>query len=121
MPLEYLYRLLRRQIHWAEQESEKLKQEWELTMGERKAAWRQKEAILEDVILAEIRVHKPDFSPEDFAIDRGRNGDLSMGGDSTLTADASSRTGDTISDRGLSSSHRNAEMRPPRAIEKVED
>ena len=42
-----LYRLLRRQIYWAERESERLREEWDLIQPKRKQAWLEKEAVLE--------------------------------------------------------------------------
>jgi hypothetical protein len=53
-----LYRLLRRQIHWAEVEMAKLRREWEENIEpQRFEAWRAKEAIFDDVISAEQRLH----------------------------------------------------------------
>lgn len=51
-----LYRLLRRQIHWAEQESVQLRAEWEHIRPKRQQAWRKKEAIFDDVMDAELRL-----------------------------------------------------------------
>jgi hypothetical protein len=48
--------LLRRQIHWAEKESVQLRQEWERIEPRRKLAWKEKEAIFDDVIEAEVRL-----------------------------------------------------------------
>lgn len=42
-----LYRLLRRQIFWAERESERLREEWDFTRPKRKQAWLEKEAVFE--------------------------------------------------------------------------
>ncbi|KAL2011631.1 hypothetical protein VTN00DRAFT_4349 [Thermoascus crustaceus] len=53
-----LYRLLRRQIHWAEQETAQLRREWEVIEPQRKQAWREKEAIFDDMIEAEVRLLK---------------------------------------------------------------
>lgn len=118
LPLEYLYRLLRRQIHWAEQESEKRKQEWESVMAQRKAAWRQKESILDDVLIAELRVNKSGATPEDFGM-LGRN-DLSLpGSNSTVAADPSFTTGDTAAD-SQEMSHRNVDVDPLAPTEKLE-
>ncbi|KAL1966510.1 hypothetical protein VTN77DRAFT_4432 [Rasamsonia byssochlamydoides] len=53
-----LYRLLRRQIHWAELENAKLRQQWEEEIEpQRFEAWRAKEAIFDDLIEAEMRLH----------------------------------------------------------------
>ncbi|OJJ49666.1 hypothetical protein ASPZODRAFT_31156, partial [Penicilliopsis zonata CBS 506.65] len=51
-----LYRLLRRQIFWAEKESVELRKEWERIQPKRKEAWREKEGIFDDVIDAELRL-----------------------------------------------------------------
>ncbi|KAL4997119.1 hypothetical protein BDV10DRAFT_170334 [Aspergillus recurvatus] len=51
-----LYRLLRRQIHWAEQESANLKSDWEKIRPKRKQAWLEKEAIFDDLMDAELRL-----------------------------------------------------------------
>lgn len=57
LPPKQLYRVLRRQIHWAEKETAELKRKWEEVLEPlRKQTWREKEAILDDVINAEIRV-----------------------------------------------------------------
>lgn len=49
-----LYRLLRRQIAWAGKETAQLQAEWEVIQPQREAAWREKEAIFDDLIDAEI-------------------------------------------------------------------
>ncbi|KAL4976769.1 hypothetical protein BDW66DRAFT_134255 [Aspergillus desertorum] len=51
-----LYRLLRRQIHWAEQEGADLKSDWEKIRPKRKQAWLEKEAIFDDLMDAELRL-----------------------------------------------------------------
>lgn len=56
MPPRELYRLLRRQIHWAEKETDKLRKEWEELRPKREKAWRQKEAIFDDVIEMELKL-----------------------------------------------------------------
>lgn len=57
LPPQQLYRVLRRQIHWAEKETAELKRKWEeIIQPLRKQTWREKEAILEDVINTEIKV-----------------------------------------------------------------
>lgn len=60
-----LYRLLRRQIHWAEQESARLRREWETIEPQRKRAWQEKEAIFDDLIEAEVRLLKIISGTED--------------------------------------------------------
>lgn len=51
-----LYRVLRRQIHWAEKESAQLRNEWEELRPQREHAWLEKEAIFEDLIHGELRL-----------------------------------------------------------------
>lgn len=68
MPMDELYQLLRRQIHWAEQESKRFEKEWQIIKMQRKAAWREKESIFEDVILAELKAFKSTLNPEDLAL-----------------------------------------------------
>jgi hypothetical protein len=52
-----LFRLLRRQIHWAETEGANLRREWQFTIEpQRKEAWRSKEAIFDEVMDAEVRL-----------------------------------------------------------------
>ena len=51
-----LYRLLRRQIYWAEQESAKLRAEWDEVRPKREHAWHEKESIIDDVIDGELRL-----------------------------------------------------------------
>jgi hypothetical protein len=51
-----LYRLLRRQIHWAEKEGQHLREEWEGIRPKRKQAWVEKEAVLDDLIHTELRL-----------------------------------------------------------------
>jgi hypothetical protein len=51
-----LYRLLRRQIHWAEKEGLGLRDEWNKIRPKRKQAWLEKEAIFDDVIDAQLRL-----------------------------------------------------------------
>ncbi|BCR86866.1 C2H2-type zinc finger protein [Aspergillus chevalieri] len=55
LPPRDLYRLLRRQIHWAEKEGENLRAEWERTIPKRKQSWLEKESVFDDVIDAELR------------------------------------------------------------------
>ncbi|KKK20800.1 hypothetical protein AOCH_007157 [Aspergillus ochraceoroseus] len=51
-----LYRLLRRQIHWAEKEGSTLRGDWDKIRPKRKDAWLEKEAIFDDLIDAELRL-----------------------------------------------------------------
>ncbi|KAJ5160392.1 uncharacterized protein N7482_007396 [Penicillium canariense] len=51
-----LYRLLRRQIFWAEKETAQMKFEWDGLRPKREQAWLEKEAIFDDVIDAELRL-----------------------------------------------------------------
>ncbi|KAK2799297.1 hypothetical protein FQN51_006974 [Onygenales sp. PD_10] len=59
MAPDQLCRLLRRQIHWAEQESAQLREDWEAIEPMRREAWRDKELIFDDVIAAELRLSNP--------------------------------------------------------------
>lgn len=58
LPPRQLYRLLRRQIHWAEVETSRLKRQWQELEPKRKEAFLEKEAALTDVIDAEGRLSK---------------------------------------------------------------
>lgn len=51
-----LYRLLRRQIFWAEKETAQLRAEWDELWPMREHAWLEKEAIFDDVIDGELRL-----------------------------------------------------------------
>ncbi|KAJ5379197.1 Zinc finger C2H2 [Penicillium cosmopolitanum] len=51
-----LYRVLRRQIHWAEKESAQMRAEWDELRPQREHAWLEKEAIFEDLIHGELRL-----------------------------------------------------------------
>jgi len=51
-----LYRLLQRQIHWAEKESAQLRAEWDDIRPKREQSWLEKEAIFDDVIDGELRL-----------------------------------------------------------------
>lgn len=64
LPPSQLYRLLRRQIHWAEIETSKLKRQWEDLEPKRKAAFFEKEAALTEVIDAEGRLSKVVFDAQ---------------------------------------------------------
>ncbi|KAK2742580.1 hypothetical protein FQN57_005206 [Myotisia sp. PD_48] len=59
LPLDRLARVLRRQIYWAEQESKRLEETWDIIKPQRKDAWREKELIFDDVINTELRVAEP--------------------------------------------------------------
>ncbi|EFW19197.1 hypothetical protein D8B26_007362 [Coccidioides posadasii str. Silveira] len=71
LPLSQLYRVLRRQIFWAEQESKRLQLEWQRIKIQRKETWREKETILEDVIHAEVKLFQSALTAEDLALARG--------------------------------------------------
>lgn len=64
LPPSQLYRLLRRQIHWAEIETSKLKRQWQDLEPKRKAAFIEKEAALTEVIDAEGRLSKVVFDAQ---------------------------------------------------------
>ncbi|KAJ5135863.1 Zinc finger C2H2 [Penicillium bovifimosum] len=49
-----LYRLLRRQVAWAEKETKELEKTWEEIRPRRERAWREKEVVFDDLIDAEI-------------------------------------------------------------------
>ncbi|KAL2832115.1 hypothetical protein BDW59DRAFT_139730 [Aspergillus cavernicola] len=59
-----LYRLLRRQIYWAEQERLDLRNDWDKIRPKRKQAWVEKEAVFDDVIGAEVQLFNTLFSTE---------------------------------------------------------
>ncbi|KAF2198332.1 hypothetical protein GQ43DRAFT_443458 [Delitschia confertaspora ATCC 74209] len=54
LPAQELFRLLRRQLHWATQENEELKHEAEELEKKRKEEWVEKELLLENVMEAEL-------------------------------------------------------------------
>lgn len=85
-----LYRLLRRQIHWAELEMAKLRQEWEEKIEpQRFEAWRAKEAVLDDVIDAEQRLYNVLVEQEEKnAFPNGHDQQHQNGVDSTTQAEA---------------------------------
>ena len=56
LPPRELYRLLRRQVHWAEKEGQQLREEWEKIRPKRKQAWMDKETIFDDVMDAEVQL-----------------------------------------------------------------
>ena len=66
-----LYRLLRRQIHWAEKEGQELKEEWEKIRPKRKQAWLEKESIFDDVIDAELRLFSAIVATEGLPTESG--------------------------------------------------
>ncbi|KAJ5489310.1 hypothetical protein N7539_004200 [Penicillium diatomitis] len=72
-----LYRLLRRQIHWAENETAQLKSLWDQLRPKREQAWLEKEAIFDDVIDAELRL---------FSALVGDLGPIPTGTDSSVTS-----------------------------------
>ncbi|KAJ5698534.1 hypothetical protein N7462_000539 [Penicillium macrosclerotiorum] len=51
-----LYRLLRRQIFWAEKDAAQLKAEWDEIRPKREHSWLEKEAIFDDLIDGELRL-----------------------------------------------------------------
>lgn len=53
-----LYRLLRRQVHWAEEEAESLKQSAEMMEELRKKEWLEKEIILDQALKTELDWHE---------------------------------------------------------------
>ena len=54
LPSDHLYKLCRRQVHWAEQEGEKLRKECEDLEAEHKRDWLAKELLLANVMEAEL-------------------------------------------------------------------
>ncbi|KAI5279067.1 hypothetical protein KEM52_004522, partial [Ascosphaera acerosa] len=58
LPLNYLYRLLRLQIAWAEKEGEELQHSAELIKRLREEAWSEKEELLDLVLEAEQQYRK---------------------------------------------------------------
>ena len=53
-----LWRLLRRKLHWAEEESDALRRECEIVEGIRDKEWVEKELLLDQVIKKEVGWHK---------------------------------------------------------------
>ena len=49
-----LFRLLRRQVHWAEEENQELKEEIEALEAKRKEEWQSKELVLANLMEAEL-------------------------------------------------------------------
>jgi hypothetical protein len=64
LPPSQLYRLLRRQVHWAEIETSKLKRQWQELEPKRKTSFLEKEAALTEVIDAEGRLSKVVFDAQ---------------------------------------------------------
>ncbi|KAI9808642.1 MAG: hypothetical protein M1825_003793 [Sarcosagium campestre] len=62
MPPKELFRLLRRQVHWAEEERDELKALCEQLETEQRREWKAKEILLENVMEVELayRVQRPD-------------------------------------------------------------
>ena len=54
LPRSELFRLLRRQIHWANEESEELRKEVEAAESKRRREWTSKELVFENVLEAEF-------------------------------------------------------------------
>jgi hypothetical protein len=78
MPPGQLYRLLRRQVRWAEIETSKLRRQWEDWEPKRKEAFFEKEAALSNVINAETDLAKALLSTQRYEADeeneRAQNG-----------------------------------------------
>lgn len=53
-----LWRLLRRQLHWAEEEADALKRELEVVEAVSKKEWKEKELLLDQVVKNEIDWHE---------------------------------------------------------------
>ncbi|KAF9892561.1 hypothetical protein FE257_001670 [Aspergillus nanangensis] len=51
-----LYRLLRRQINWAEKAGIEMRKDWEKIRPKRKQAWLEKESVFDDAIDAQLRL-----------------------------------------------------------------
>lgn len=91
LPPKQLYRVLRRQIHWAEKEADELKRKWvEVLEPLRKQTWREKEAILDDVINSETRVVGS-------SVDVGGEGASAGDGDALDRAETEGEKGDLLS------------------------
>ncbi|PWY81933.1 C2H2 finger domain protein [Aspergillus heteromorphus CBS 117.55] len=59
-----LYRLLLRQIHWAQQETAELRSAWDKIHVKRKESWMEKEAIFDDLVEAELRLFRAIVGPD---------------------------------------------------------
>ncbi|KAH8693187.1 putative C2H2 finger domain protein [Talaromyces proteolyticus] len=58
LPPSQLYRLLRRQMHWAEIETNKLKEQWRVWEPKRRQAWNEKEAAFKLIMQTENRLYE---------------------------------------------------------------
>ncbi|RDW71936.1 hypothetical protein BP5796_07970 [Coleophoma crateriformis] len=58
LDIEELWRLLRKQVHWAEEDSEALKREVEVMEEIRKKEWKEKEVLLDQVVKNELDWHE---------------------------------------------------------------
>jgi hypothetical protein len=67
-----LYQLLRRQLHWAEEEGVLLKRQCEALEELRKKEWLEKETLLEQVILSENDYHERRKKVLEGALSRGK-------------------------------------------------
>lgn len=56
LPIDELYKLLRMQLHWAEETHDELGKEVAELEGERKMEWQKKELVLDNVLEAELAV-----------------------------------------------------------------
>ena len=76
------YRLLRRQIHWAEEETEELKAEVDALEKRRKEEWVEKELVLNNVLEAELHYHtrKKGGAPDKEKVDVLPSGYLPLSG-----------------------------------------
>ena len=54
LPADHLFKLLRRQVHWAEEEASALKAEIEALQRKRKEEWQAKELVLANLMEAEL-------------------------------------------------------------------
>ncbi len=68
MPPDHLFKLLRRQVHWAEEDGSELRLEIEALQGKRKDEWQAKELVLANLMEAELAT----------AVDKGEDHDKVM-------------------------------------------
>lgn len=68
MPPDHLFKLLRRQVHWAEEDGSELRLEIEALQGKRKEEWQAKELVLANLMEAELAT----------AVDKGEDHDKVM-------------------------------------------
>lgn len=54
LPADHLFKLLRRQVHWAEEEASELKAETDALQRKRKEEWQAKELVLANLMEAEL-------------------------------------------------------------------